>query len=281
MLGFNATKEEILKIWENNAKGWHSSSSPWRPSRSDVEIYEKLAGGKLRGSVLILGATPELRDLTGRYTSATLIDISPSMIFETTKLLKEADPTKEIWARADWCQAPLPENSFDVILGDMPWWVLSVNQQKDLCNKMASLLKPDGILITRIRLRDPRRSLDSLEITLEKYLEKLDENPNRRKFIRNAMVSHLHDITADTTNMRINREGTKRVLLVAAEHLTNPLHERFLLEAADHLLDADWTSQTREELLGILEKKFSIVAEANAADYESEYYPIMALKKNA
>lgn len=282
MLGFNATKEENLKIWEDNAKLWHGSCPPWRPSGDDIAIYEKLAGEKLRGSVLILGSTPELRDLAGRYSSrVTLIDISHSMIYGMTSLLKEANPINEVWVKADWCEAPLAANSFDVILGDMPWWVLSVEQQKKLCDKTALLLKFDGILVTRIRIWDPNRKFDDTQTVLKKYLEKFDVNPDQHKLIRNIMVSHLHDITANEEKKQIDRAKTKKFLLEVAEHLSNSRHKNFVREASTHLLSADWTSQTKEEIILIFAEKFVIINEKRAADYDAEFYPIMKLvKKN-
>lgn len=282
MLGFNATKEEVLQIWENNAQRWHSSGPPWRPSQDDIRLYQKLAEEKLRGSVLVLGSTPELRDLASRFSLLTvLVDISSSMIYKMTTLLQESDPTSEIWVKADWCDAPLPTNFFDAIIGDMPWWILSIEKQKKLCGKLALLLKPDGVLVTRIRIRDANRKSDDMRIVLKKYLEKLDSNPDQRELVQNIMVSHLHDITADEEKKQIDRAKTKKFLLESAECLSDPGHKAFVLEASAHLLSADWTSQTREELLAIIGKKFHPIAELYATDYDSEWYPTIAFKKNA
>ena len=282
ILGFNATKEENLQIWEDNAACWHASGPPWRPSKDDIRLYQKLAGEKLRGSVLILGSTPELRDLAGRFSSRpTLVDISPSMIYKMATLLTEANPSNEVWVKADWLDAPFPANFFDAILGDMPWWVLSVGQQHKLRDKAAELLKPDGILVTRIRIWDSNRKSDDMRIVLKKYLEKLDSNPDQRELVQNIMVSHLHDITADEEKKQIDRAKTKKFLLESAECLSDPGHKAFVLEASAHLLSADWTSQTREELLAIIGKKFHPIAELYATDYDSEWYPTIAFKKNA
>jgi len=46
-------------------------------------------------------------------------------------------------------------------------------------------------------------------------------------------------------------------------------------------LGADWTSQTREELLQLVGEKFSLVAESRATDYDSEWYPVLAFTKHA
>src|SRR6185312_2570831 len=45
-LGFQATYEETLAIWEANARTWHFRGPPRRPSRGDVDTYRHLAGDR-------------------------------------------------------------------------------------------------------------------------------------------------------------------------------------------------------------------------------------------
>jgi len=279
-LGFNATKEEVLRIWEENAKRWHVSGSPWRPSAGDIELYNKLGGEKLKGNVLVLGATPELRDLVARYGGhITLIDISSAMIERMTSLLTYSDPRNEIWVKCDWSETPFLDSYFDLVIGDMPWWVLSVAKQHEVRDAIARVLKSDGILITRIRMRGSERTKDDAAKIIRRYLDELEQNPSASKSIRNAMISYLQDITADAEARRINRAETKEVLLHTAASIDNPVHKEFVAEAVLHVSDTDWTSQTRDELLKIIEKKFLLVKEAKAADYDAEYYPIIAFNK--
>lgn len=280
MLGFNGTKEEVLRIWEENSQRWHASGSPWRPSPGDIELYHKLGGEKLKRKVLVLGATPELRDLVARCGGRiTLIDISPAMIGRMTSLLTYSDPCNEIWVKCDWSEAPFSDSSFDLVVGDMPWWVLSVVKQSEVRDEIARVLKSDGLLVTRIRMRDPERSKHDAVKIIRQYLDELDQNPSASKSIRSAMISYLYDIAVDVEAQRINSAKTKEVLLHTAVSITNPVHREFVDKATFHILYNDWTTQTRDELLGIFEKKFSIVKEAKAGDYDAEYYPIMAFNK--
>lgn len=283
MLGFNATKEEALKIWEERASIWQPDGlSPWRPSQGDLALYEKLGADKLRGQVLILGATPELRDLVSRYCKKCLLaDMSPSMIWRMTSLLKRADPANETWIKADWCELPLPENYLDLVIGDMPWTVIAVQEQEKLRDKITSVLRADGLLITRARLRNPARVGENGLEGIQRYLEKLDAHPERYHLIGNETVSYLHDVTADVEGKRSNEAKTKALILEAAALSRTPLHKKFLEGLARRTLGADWTSQTREELVSLMGEKFSLVAELRATDYDSEWYPVIAFRKHA
>lgn len=280
MTGFSGTKKEVLQIWENNANRWRSSGSPWRPSDGDVRLYQELSGEKLNGEVLILGSTPELRDLASRFSARpVLVDICSSMINKMSTLLREAKPVNEIWIKSDWCDAPLPEKFFDIVLGDMPWWVVSVWDQEKLRDKIASILKPSGLLITRVRLRDPLRiNEDGVEV-IGRYLRELDQDYGKYNAVGNKMVSHLHDITADVEGQRISRRRTREFILAAASTI-NTSHKKFLDEFSERLLSADWTSQTREEILSVITENFTIVDELHADDYNSEFYPVFSFAKN-
>lgn len=283
MCGFSGTKKEALKIWEERARIWQPNGlPPWRPSAGDIALYEKLAGDKLRGRVLILGATPELRDLVYRYNRKYFIaDMSPAMILRMTEFLVHADPADEVWIKADWCELPLPENYLDAVIGDMPWTVTTFEEQEKFTDGVASFLKADGVFVTRARLRNPARlGEDGFEV-IKRYLDKLDSHPDRYHLICNEMVSYLHDVTADAAAKKTDESKTKTLILGAIESSKASLHRKFLEGALRRSMGANWTSQTPEELFAILERKFHVIDKLRAPDYDSEWYPVIALEKNA
>jgi len=101
---------------------WKKLSFPNRPTEREVAIYQKFIAQDRRqdANLLILGATPELRDLTAFLgIKPVLVDISPRMLWGMLRLTKQLDATKEVWVKSDWLQAPLPENFFDIIIGDL------------------------------------------------------------------------------------------------------------------------------------------------------------------
>ena len=280
ILGFNGTKEETLKIWGKNAERWFLAGSPWRPSADDIAIYKKLAGRKIAGKVLILGSTPELRDFAAEEGNfSTLIDISEAMLRKMLSLTKVAKAENERWITSDWERASLPENHFDLVLGDMVWWVISVPNQTILIDKIAKILKSDGLFVSRFRVRDSKRAGENFLATVKNYLIRLSKEPRKEQLIRDEMVSRLHDITADVANCRINRGKTKNLILEVAANTNNLQHKKFLEESSLNLLSADWTSQTRKEILSIIKNKFIIKDELSAEDYNAKFYPIIKLAK--
>ncbi|OGZ96713.1 MAG: hypothetical protein A3I44_00370 [Candidatus Sungbacteria bacterium RIFCSPLOWO2_02_FULL_51_17] len=279
-LGFNGTTDAILAIWEQNAKKWPGTGSPWRPSSGDIRVYKELSGVKLPGAVLILGATPEIRDMVAAYDRpATIVDISSTMYDRMSLLLKKASPARERFIRADWSSMPFQSETFDLVVGDMVWWVLSVETQRAVRDALWSCLKPDGLFVARFRVSDRSRIGESYRDILTSHLNRLSQDPSCEHAIRGEMLSCLYDHTADAGLLRLNRERARDILLEAAESREYEGHRLFLRDAATRLIGADWTSQTKEEVLASFDGRFSVLTEAFADDYESSWYPVFACQK--
>ncbi len=127
---------------------------PSRPCRQQLRIWDKIIKkhmGKKGGNALILGATPELRDLAlknGYFTWA--IDINPVMLKGMTKLMKRANPKREKRTVADWCKIKLPKRHFDLIMADASLNnVLSDGGNKKVLRLIAKSLEKDGICLVR------------------------------------------------------------------------------------------------------------------------------------
>ncbi len=149
-----------------------------------------------------------------------------------------------------------------------------------LVEKISFLLKEDGLLVTRTRVREPLRLKESTDQVINRYLTRLDEHHENRVLIGNALVSYLHDMTADIKENRLNRDKTREVLLAASVTSKKSHHRLFLQECSERLLSADWTCQTREEIVNIIVEYFMIVDEERATYYEADTYPIFSFKKN-
>ena len=65
------TKKSQSKEWKKIASVWKDILSPSRPSLGDIRIYDKFIKQEIKKrkllKALILGATPELRDLLSKY----------------------------------------------------------------------------------------------------------------------------------------------------------------------------------------------------------------------
>lgn len=278
-LGFEGTLAETLAIWESDAGRWASVGSPWRPSAGDASVYRRLAGARLGGKTLVLGATPELRDIVAEAGGHTfVIEMSGAMHACASRMLRHADPSSETWIQGDWCEVIGATHEFDLVLGDMVWWGASVKRQHVLRDAIHGSLKPDGLLVSRFRFTDAARADDDPMPVFGGYLESISRAPESEQILRGALYSWIYDHTADHELRRLDRERARALVLSLAESPELSRHSEYLRGFAARLPGPDWTSQNREELLDSARACFRVVEEGHADDYDSSQYPIVVLE---
>src|SRR3989344_5386642 len=102
------------KNYSRFADKWKHAAHPARPCKEELQVFEKFI--KEHKKVLILGATPELRDLCHKYNlQVSLCDINPVMIKEMSKLIKHKG--KERIYIGNWLKIPT-DDTFDLILAE-------------------------------------------------------------------------------------------------------------------------------------------------------------------
>src|SRR3989344_7572027 len=114
--GHRALRPEEYSFWHL----WRNLSFPHRPTHREVSIYRDFIGEGAReeANVLILGATPELRDCAAELRiRPMLVDRSYSMLSGMLRFAEKAIPANETWLKADWLAVPLPGRPFYVVVG--------------------------------------------------------------------------------------------------------------------------------------------------------------------
>lgn len=166
-------KKDFSQPWKKMADHWEMLASPGRPSTDELRLFKKGIDAVFRDKrekktkrILVMGSTPELRDLAQSYQAeVTLVDINWEMTLALTTLMKTKRP-KEIWVRANWLEAPFPENYFDIILGDFTFENLPFAQHDTYFRNIHRWLKSEGRYISRIwlyRKHHQPMSFDELE----------------------------------------------------------------------------------------------------------------------
>ncbi len=141
--------------WRSIAGQWALLGSPLRPCEEDLRIF----GDLLSCTAGITGATPGTRawllGVTSEIATARwLVDIDVVAAECVQAMIESAWPgnTARRWAIcADWLQAPFPDKSFDLVIGDGCLTVLSYPD--GLTALLASVhrcLRPDGRLMLRL-----------------------------------------------------------------------------------------------------------------------------------
>lgn len=160
--------------WSEQSRKWSILLPPERPSRGEIEIYEDYlkkvvhsCNGKCKA--LILGATPELRDLLARYNiETTLADVNPIMVEAMNELL-EFSEGKEKTIIANWIDIPGESDYYDVILCDHGLhWILYDDWSKFFDNKV-HLLKKGGYFINNIVTMEKKDAIQDIEKIIEIY----------------------------------------------------------------------------------------------------------------
>lgn len=173
----------VKKTWSNTkiiktrAKRGEGTSAP---SPEEIKIYEKFfkiaTKNKKNTKTLVLGATPELRDLAIKHGSETIgVDSSPKLLSLLTNVMYYKNSKKNVSVRGNWLEMHkyLEPNSFDVVMGDASFNNVPAKKWRDLFRITNRLLKKDGYLITRHIIYDyPPKKIILYEGVVKKYKQR-------------------------------------------------------------------------------------------------------------
>jgi len=149
------------------------------PIPEEISIYrtwlKRAIKNKKEPKVLILGATPELRDLCLGLELATFsADISWDVIDAMTKVMRTQGNEKEIIINTNWLDLDkyLKANLFDVVMGDISISNLRAEEQKRLLGIIYKLLRKNGYFISRCDIFLPNKKRKSFEEIYSDYLSR-------------------------------------------------------------------------------------------------------------
>lgn len=164
------------EFWKVLAKRWELYAPPARPSKDEMRFYKQYFNQAIKGTkkprVLVLGATPELRDMLAKTNAeVTVIDINMEMIIAMKEHMK-IKTDKEILVKADWLDNPLESNYYDVILGDFVVHNVEYKKHDFFLREIKRLLKKKGYLIMRIALSLKNNRPEPIKVILDRYSKK-------------------------------------------------------------------------------------------------------------
>lgn len=150
-------KDEKQRLaWKKMAVVWKRYiCPPSRPCRSQIKNWKKIIKKEIKikpdSKALILGATPELRDLALDLGFRTVcVDQNPVMISAMTSLMRHKNSFKEEKKARNWLLMNFPKSYFDVILEDAAFnQIFSKSDFNKLLVKLKNILKPEGIIFVR------------------------------------------------------------------------------------------------------------------------------------
>ncbi len=254
------------KYWDETSNDWRNYGIPFRPSPAELIFWRSHLNSLVRkDNILLLGSTPELRDLLVDFylTSKVFIcDFSWKMTEAMSHDIHWANPDEEIWLKADWRNSALPAGYFDVILGDWVLMQFQPHEYNGFLQAIERLLAHNGIFITRCRIRK-RIDFSSKEAMAEEMISTADRNSTQTA--AQLMWSFYDLYTKD--DLSVDKISALKMAQTIVLHTPNPITE-LLIEKINRTLSVNqfrwqWGSPTEEfhrEILGrhfLIEEGFS------------------------
>ncbi len=262
------------------ALAWKKFPSPARPSFTEVAIVKKYLRftyleKRKRLKVLILGSTPEFRDMcNGVFASVFCMDINPKT-YEALTLLVKNKNKKEKYINANWLSYRTDQR-FDFIMGDNVTGVLPLAQYKDFFANMTNLLIKDGFMVIRAQVQN-----EDFSIKPEESLR------NYRKIYKKQGVN-LYTATFNNLSIYYLSQKKPEISIAYLQHRLVKLHKKKLLsdgefkELSFYYTATSLTLSIPKEkfLLDTFKGLFEVVAKEFGLDYmASMNNPIFVLKK--
>ncbi|HYG22265.1 MAG TPA: class I SAM-dependent methyltransferase [Verrucomicrobiae bacterium] len=148
----------VPAYWDLMALQFRHQQPPLRPCAEDVRIHEETLRSWIRHhpnrrmNALLLGVTPELADMNWPDSSQLLA------MERSQRMIEHVWPGDIEGHRRvicdNWFSAELPEQSFDVVIGDGVLTGLSYPlRYREIAHRVSRWLRPDGLLLLRAFIR--------------------------------------------------------------------------------------------------------------------------------
>lgn len=165
------------EFWREFAHVWSLKRPPYKPSQNEIAFWrthlDTLSKITPSFKALVLGCTPEFRELLAEYPSVkvTLADINEEMK-RACDSLTGTKPARETFVKCDWRQMPFPDQSFHVVLGDCPHHNIKKDTYDTFFTEIKRVMKPNALFMLATWYFK-----DQPELTLTEYLNWYERDP--------------------------------------------------------------------------------------------------------
>ena len=175
---------ETTGNWKAIFENWRLFCAPARPNNEVClefsKIIDKVIKDKTNSKILILGSTPEFRDLCYKFSliydaEVICVDISSDNYKAMTALTKHKNKN-EGFINANWLDIPLENKFVDVIISDAGISNIDFDSRKKFYTEISRVLKKDGTFITREDILTEECKEFDFKKALEEYSDKVLNN---------------------------------------------------------------------------------------------------------
>jgi len=286
------------QLWKATAKKWEIYTDPGRPSRDDIRNYDKLLKKALKNrrdpNILVLGSTPEIRDLLYKFSllqnaKIVCVDMTRDMYMAMSELVYARNP-RERFVLGNWVDVKFRQK-FDAIIGDYVNSNIGKEHKEKYFNNLLSALKPDGYFITRDVYILNIVKINSVADVFNKHLIKVIKGEISLKqssmwiFDRLLWASWFETddekASVDAYESEIAEFGKKLDGASGEERLMKAIYDGFI-EVYRSFKGKYWTFYPKAKHEAMLKKFFTIEETRHSNDYDralTKNSPIYLLKK--
>lgn len=278
---------EHYEYWERQIRSWGRHAYPVVPTGEELDRYEqeviraKNRAENTRTRVLILGATPQVRDVCAKHRdqlSITVADYSFRMITGMLQYAQLVDPMVEQWVRADWLDLPLAEQHYDCIVGDLAMQQIEPRYETQFLQGVRDLLTPGGVFVTRLHYIP-----SNVPASVEEIVSFVLSQPLSEARATNYLKMHLLWKFTDGESRQLRRTAARESLELTAEKLAvtdNPVVQAVLRSFRRYEFSfRRWAPPQKDELHALLKTSFDDINYYTMHhDPLAPYYPVGVLR---
>ncbi|MFH1769926.1 MAG: class I SAM-dependent methyltransferase [archaeon] len=251
---------------------WKKAVFPARPSPEEMVVFDNLMSKHEGQSLLILGSTPEFRDLGAKHNlKVTCADINPDMLEGMKQLVKHKNKDENL-VKCNWLKMPFEDNTFDIVFAEQSANIIEAEFFDAFFKEVSRVLKKGGFFINKMLVPCSRDEKDILE-----------QFRKERKdiFYLYDHLYHAEGVFDKTTS--IGHGHLKPIFdrLLREGKITKEEHSQFF-DALGAIIDADLHLNVlkKEKLEPIMRNHFKIKQILFGEDFEKHMnHPIYTLEK--
>ncbi|MDD2646994.1 MAG: hypothetical protein PHV78_02280 [Patescibacteria group bacterium] len=289
------------QYWTKVAADWQLKGDPSRPSRDTVRLYNKFMaealGTSLGKKVVVMGATPEIRDMLYKYYFLNRIKVVcaewlPEMYYGMTELVNHKIPGEK-FVKTNWLKMGFPNKSIDVFIADLIFGNIIDLPSKDLLlSKMNQKLKKGGYFILRHCYVVPKNKV----VNVKKHLFNISKDVlTEKRTIKQVATSFWTDLVIGSwfenkenklslyyykKDIQDLKKYFSRKGLSYQARAAKLVFDYFLFLAKDHIARKFWVHYPRPIEEKLIKKYFVIKKTSFPQDYEAKISePIYLLQK--
>lgn len=277
------TKKKIDNpIWQKKEEWWYNVwkkvEPPFCPSKGEVIFYEKAVKKILKRKnpkVLVLGSTPEIRDLLAKYKNLEvyIIDADVPVYRAMTRLMKRKNKQEKL-VIGDWLKMPFKKDTFDLSLNHGAFSVIKLKNHQRFYQNLKKVIKKDGyIVMSRVNVEPFLKDPISFKQIIDKYKKnpKYFKNFQNRVYISWRLVSQPGVYDRRTQNFQYHVMARKLRDCAKKQGLSEKeIKSLYFTPGFDVNLKIDDTEiQTLKGLKTMIKKHF-IIKET----YQDDYHPV-------